>query len=150
MSFADELKTAKARMIAQKDEEKKNARKSPARKKAGTRTRTSTWLVEDEVIAMYLELSGGSKFLTDNYARKRKVSLRAMQMRMGVFGEMAKGRIPKGTDEQTKSVYKKYQDLEIGDLQKIVISILRGENTPEASGQKSEASPEAVLRKSES
>tara|TARA_B100001094_G_C18137275_1_gene775838 strand:- start:808 stop:1245 length:438 start_codon:yes stop_codon:yes gene_type:complete len=145
MSFADELKVEKAKMLAQKEEEKKRTKKSSGGgKKVVTRSRNSVWKFEDEVIAMYLELSGGSKFLTENYSRKRQVSLRAMQTRMAIFGDLHKSKKVKDLDEQTQSVYDKYKDFELPELQKVVISILRGENQPMTATDDS-----AVIRKPE-
>ena len=120
MSLAEELKAAKARMEAQK---KADASK-PKRKT--TRRAATDWQVEDEIVALYLYLSDSSKFIKENYSKKRKISVRAMSTRMGVFESIHRKKA-KNVSEQTQAVYDKYATLPIKDLLGVVISIHRCE-----------------------
>ncbi len=131
MSFADQLRAEKAKLEAQKRQENTKKKRSPKKSSGtGSRSRTVEWKFEDEVIALYLYLSDASKFFKENYSMKRKISVRAMSMKMSVFESLHRGKSQTNVNDQTLAVYDKYRDYEIKALQKVVISILRGEHDP--------------------
>ena len=138
MSLSEDLKKAAARMQKQKVEEQK--RTSGKRRQSGTSPRSSgtgaarnaAWTREDEIVALYLWMAGSSKFLKENYATKRKMSLGAMQRRIDLFegikrAEIRQLPIDTSVTEQTSDIYHRFGKLSIDDLNSIVISILRGE-----------------------
>ena len=122
MSLSDELKAAKARMDAQK-----KAEASKPKRKTGSRRTATEWQIEDEIVALYLYLSDSSKFIKENYSKKRKISVRAMSTRMGIFESIDRGKAKDNVSPQTIAVYNKYSDLPIKELLDVVISIHRGE-----------------------
>lgn len=135
MSFADELRQAEKRLKNLAKEETTRAKGSRRKTGGGSGggtgpARSTEWKVEDEIIALYLQMSESSKFLKENYSTKRKISSRSMALRMGVFASLMKGVEPDGLTEQTKLVFKKFSRMPVKELQKLVISILRGDNDP--------------------
>lgn len=122
MSLSDDLKQAEKRLKSIQEQEKA---KKPARKK--TRASAADWTWENEIVALFLYRSSASKFIKENYSKKRKVSTRAMTMRMAMFESIDKGRPQKNVTEQSKEVFKQHSQIEIKELQTIVVSILRGE-----------------------
>lgn len=136
MSFADDLRAAQARMLKQKKEEAE--RQKGRRKVASGSTSGSAaggggsvkndWTLEDEMIALYLQMSESSKFLIENYSKKRKLSPRAMKMRMTAYGTLMKSP-DADVSEQMRQVFQQFGRMDAGELQKLVIQILRGEYT---------------------
>lgn len=130
MSFADELRKAEAKLKAKIEQEAKR-KKSPGRRQVSTRTSPKSpsgeSKIEDDIVALYLELIQASKFLRENYAKKLKVPLRTMQRKMECFGELLKGRDHELATEQMKKVAHEFASMSTDALQKIVISILRNE-----------------------
>ena len=122
MSFADELREAERRMKALKDQEstKKKTGKGGARK-----GRAQVWTRDDEVIAFFLMRSQSTKFIKENYAKKRKISARAMSMRMALFESMVKGNATKEISPQTQGVFDEFATMEIQQMKDTVIDILR-------------------------
>ena len=133
MSLSEDLKKAAARMQKQKAEEQK--RSTGKRRSSGTSTgssRNTTWTREDELVALYLWMAGSSKFLKENYATKRNMSVGAMQRRIDLFEGIRRAEVrqlPQDTSvtEQTNDIYRRYGKLNVDDLNAMVISILRGE-----------------------
>ena len=72
-------------------------------------------------------LSGANKFLIENYALKRNISKSAMSTRMTKFKTLNSKRPDTGISAQTLAVFEQYSGMEIKELQKIVISILKHE-----------------------
>lgn len=124
MSFADDLRAAEKRLKKLNEEEK--TRKTTKKKSAGTSS-AADWTWENEIIALFLYLSKASKFIKENYSKKRKISPRAMTMRMAIFEAIHKGKPQKNIAEQTQLVFDTHARLDIKELQGIVVSILRGE-----------------------
>jgi hypothetical protein len=134
MSLSDELKRAAEKMKKAQLEDrlapKRRVASAPRGSSAGSAagsSRNAPWSKQDEVIALYLCLAGSGKFLKENYAKKRKVSLASMQRKIDSFEELRKGKAVPAIADQTKEIFDRYSKLEIDELQKIVISILRGE-----------------------
>lgn len=136
MSFADDLRAAQARMLKQKKEE---AERQKGRRKVASGTSSGSapsggsatkndWTPEDEMIALYLQMSDSSKFLIENYAKKRKLSPRAMKMRMTAYGSLLKAP-DADAPEQMRQIFQQFGRMDAGELQKLVIQILRGEYT---------------------
>ncbi len=123
MSLSNELKAAKARMEAQKKEEEKRV------KKKSKRQGSTVWKFEDEVVALYLYLANASKFLRENYSKKRKISVRAMSLKISTFEAIDRGKSKDVINPQTQQVYDTYSGMPVEDLLKVVISIHRGEFT---------------------
>ena len=123
MSFADELRKAEQRMLAQKKQEEKK------RKRGGSATKPSQsyWRPEDEIIALYLQKAKASKFLVENYSKKRSLSVRSMNLRMETFAALLKGQEATAISDQTIRIFQEFGDKSEDDLQKTVIGILRGE-----------------------
>ncbi len=118
MSLSDDLK------IEQKTaEEQKTTKKA---KKKRTR-RSKVWSKDDEVIALYLYRSSSSKFIRENYAQKRDISTRAMNMRITVFENLALGKRDPTVQEQTSAIFKEYGKSDVRELENTVIQILRNE-----------------------
>lgn len=135
MSFADDLRAAQARMLKQKKEE---AERQKGRRRVSTGTSSPTagggsatkndWTPEDEMVALYLQMSDSSKFLVENYAKKRKLSPRAMKMRMTAYAALLKN--PSAdAPEQMGQIFQQFGRMDASELQKLVIQILRGEYT---------------------
>lgn len=122
MSLSNELKAAKARMEAQKKEEGK-------RQKKKTKRQATVWSFEDEVVALYLYRADATKFLKENYSKKRKVSVRAMSMKISTFESIDRGKTKGEVSPQTQQVFDTYSTIPVEDLLKVVISIHRGEFT---------------------
>ncbi len=135
MSFADDLRAAQARMLKAKKEE---AERSKGRRKVasggtggstgGGSAAKNDWTPEDEMIALYLQMSDSSKFLIENYAKKRKLSPRAMKMRMTAYGNLLKNQ-DGDASEQMRQIFQQFGTMNASELQKLVIQILRGEYT---------------------
>ena len=135
MSLSDDLKKAAERMQKQKVEEKK--RTNGRRRQSGSTSssgvpRNAPWSREDEIVALYLWMAGSSKFLKENYATKRNMSLGAMQRRIDMFEGIKRAEarqipIETAVTEQTSEIYHRYGKLSVDALNSMVISILRGE-----------------------
>lgn len=136
LSFADELRKAEKRMKAQIEQEaqktqkkRRVAKKSPS----GSSGRSAVavggdWERADDIIAMYLYVTDGSKFFRENYSKKRKVAVSAMERRMAAFGDLIKGKAAEAITEQMRNVYQEFRAYSHPDLQQVVIKILRGEH----------------------
>ena len=145
MSLNDELKAAKKRMLAQQEAEAK--KKTKPRRSGGGKTATDR-SKEDEIIAYYLYKSNSSKLLKENYSKKRKVSLRAMTMKMTMFQELEKGRETKSMTIHSKKVLEECSAMSMETLQKTVITILRGEYQARlASANNQTSAPTTVLKR---
>lgn len=153
MSLADEIRAAAKRMQQQKtvDAKKKTSTKSSR----SPRSRSTEWKKEDEIIALYLYRCEASKFLKENYSKKRKISVRAMAMRMAVFEGLHKDKRRvdmKAVNPQTQQVFDEFGHIDVVELKDIVISILRGEYNVDpkaAAPAQTEASEESVSTVSE-
>lgn len=151
MSLNDEFKAAKRRMLAMQEAEK-NKTKAPARRK--TRP-ASEWPRESEIVAYYLYRADSSKFLKENYSKKRNVSVRSMSMKINMFDELERGGQPKSESTHARSIMDEYGDLPIDQLLKVVISIHRGEfngsatPSPAASTGASEDVVSTVIKREE-
>lgn len=151
MSFADELRQAEAKLKAQLEQES-SKKKTGSKRKATTRTAktsASSWKIEDDIIALYLQMTEASKFFKENYSKKRKVPQRAMVRKMEVFRDMFKGRKNTDITDQMKTVFDEFAGYDAPDLQKIVIAILRGEYTYAGGLTKSNQEQSPVVRKPE-
>lgn len=145
MSLNDELKAAKSRMNALQEAEK-------TKKKAPRKRSASEWSRESEIVAYYLYKADSSKFLKENYAKKRKVSVRSMSMKINMFGELERGGKPKSESVHARSIIDEYGQLPVDKLLKVAISIHRGEfngGAGTAAQETAEAAPEAVVRREE-
>ena len=121
MSFADDLNKADKQLkTAEKQEKVKKKRKT------GTR-RGSTWSKEDEFIAFFLFKSGASKFLKENYAAKRNVSVSAMDRKIKAFESLAAGKKSDDATETCHEIAKSYGDKDMDTIKQVTISILRGD-----------------------
>ena len=127
MSFADELREAEAKLKSQIEQE--SVKKKSGTKKKSTRKKTSaaSWKIEDDIIALYLQMTEASKFFKENYSKKRKVPQRALVRKMEVFKDVIKGRKNADCTDQMRQVFDEFGGYNPPDLQKIVIKILRGE-----------------------
>lgn len=143
MSLNDELKAAKSRMDAIQEADKK-------KKKAPKKRAASEWSLESEIVAYYLYKADSSKFLKENYAKKRKVSVRSMSMKINMFGELERGGKPKSESVHARHIIDTYGHLTIDQILKVAISIHRGEFNQQAPAE-AEAAPaateETVVRK---
>ena len=144
MSLNDELKAAKKRMLAQQEAE---AKKKSKPRRAGGGKSTTEWSKEDEIIAYYLYKSNSSKLLKENYSKKRKVSLRAMTMKMTMFQELEKGRETKSMTIHSKKVLEECSAMTMEVLQKTVITILRGEYQAKLAAVSAQSQPTTVLKR---
>ncbi|SMF58572.1 hypothetical protein [Pseudobacteriovorax antillogorgiicola] len=141
MSLSDEFKAAKRRMLAMQEAEKKKA-KAPA--KRGSRQATE-WSKESEIVAYYLYKADSSKFLKENYSKKRNVSVRAMSMKINMFQELERGGKPKSVSPHAQTIISEYGHFPVDQLLKVVVSIHRGEFTgqpPKLELEEEETAPE--------
>lgn len=154
MSFADDLRQAQAKLLKKQREEAERAKTQRRRvtssstssgAKSSSMTVRSEWPKENDIIAFYLQKSESSKFLIENYSTKRNVSPRTMKTRMEKFALLMKN-ASQDMETQIKEVYNQYQDVRVGDLQKMVIDILRGEGHHIAAES---ATPVKTLRRDE-
>lgn len=127
MSLADDLRAAEKRLKKLNEEEKTRKTTKKSAGGTGTRARVADWTWDNEIIALFLYRSKASKFIRENYSKKRKISPRAMTMRMAIFESLCKGKPVRNLGEQTQKVFDEYAVIEIKELQNVVVSILRGE-----------------------
>lgn len=148
MSFADELKKAEQRLKAQKEQEANKKKPRRVVRTAGGKTKTLTSLSrDDEIIIYYLGRTQASKFIQENYSKKRKLPLRTVQRRMEAYFAICTG---KKNDEITPSMRELHQELlrtDDKELQSMVIDILRGESKVK---NPPSSPPKAIIRKGDS
>lgn len=130
MSFADELREAEKRLKKQqKEEAERGKRRRVGGGGGGPRSgvaRSTEWSWENEIVAFYLQKSASSKFLVENYATKRKMAPGTMKKRMEFYGTLMKNPSADAS-AQERLLMTRFAAMEIPEMQKIVIAILRGE-----------------------
>ena len=71
-----------------------------------------------EIVAYYLYKADSSKFLKENYAKKRKVSVRSMSMKINMFGELERGGKPKSESAHAQGIIDEYGSLPVDNCLK--------------------------------